>query len=186
MSSDNPPPCFLQVGSPRVLDCTQVVASDLDEAIGVIYPFPTEFWLIHWNTVPIPFDYRYDLADHVESLLSILSRVAATSSGVVRDTLASNDLFIEWVISWDGDDLQWAAKWVRVRGDVDSLNRRCSTCTTSRSSFLAEWLMLLETLHKAVEASRITLEDKTLFVELLEVSGRLRQLGNSAYLYRES
>lgn len=178
------PSFFLQVSAPAVLHLQDRRVQDLQDAIGVIFPFPTEYCLLHWNRVPIPLSYKYDLSDHFPVLMDMLSRIEANQEGGLHETLASSDLLVELKLAWTIDRLDCAARWVRVRGDLDSLNRTCSSLTTTRQSFLAEWGYLLKKILDCVYKSHVQIEDSSEVDQLSSLHDRIQLNDCEPYLYR--
>lgn len=183
MSPTNRRSFFLQVGAPAVLDLQGRQVQDLQDAIGVIFPFPTEYWFLHWNAVPIALNYKYDLSDHFPIIVDILSRIEGGHEGTVHETLASSDLLVDLNISWAGDHLECAARWVRARGDLDSLNRLCSALATTRRSFLAEWNVLLGKVLGGITSSGVQVADNSEVTQLVSLHHRIQRNGCDPYLY---
>lgn len=183
MSPTNQRSFFLQVGAPAVLNLQGREVQDLQDAIGVIFPFPTEYWFLHWNSVPIALNYKYDLSDHSPIIVDILSRIQGGHEGTIHETLASSDLLVDLNISCVGDHLECAARWGRARGDLDSLNRVCSALTTTRLSFLAEWNVLLAKVLGSINNSGIQIADRGEVTQLASLHHRIQRNGYEPYLY---
>lgn len=174
---------FLQTGAPAVITSQDREVQDLQDAIGIIFPFPTEYWFLHWNSVPIALNYKYDLSDHFPMIIDILSRVEASHEGTIHEMLASSDLLVDLNISWVGDHLVCRAHWVRASGDLESLNRECSELATTRRSFLTEWNVLLAKIIGSVNSSGIHISDTNEVAELVGLYNRIQSNGCGPYLY---
>lgn len=132
-------------------------------AIQMVFPMETEDLFVVWHGIPIALGYKYDLGVIIDDLVPLLESIQQETSGTWEAAFGSDTFTASWDVSWSADQLTVDATWVRAYLGGDFLNRNCRRLEIDRADFLSEWKTVLQRVHRAVQESRVKLEDNALY-----------------------
>ena len=184
MYPDAGPPFSFQIGAPRVNDLRGRTACDVQEAIVEMFPYNTERLVIFWNSLPIPFTYKYEVSDYIDIFVEMCHELVSNAGGTTRQMLASNAMNVTWDVSWLGDDLRVDANWALMPHEFETRHPGYRSLAMRKSSFLAEWAVLMRGIERAVEQSGVQLEDPRQLEAMRELCETIESsYGLRGYLY---
>ncbi|MBE9117232.1 hypothetical protein IQ249_15130 [Lusitaniella coriacea LEGE 07157] len=169
----------IQVSNPVFLYSPNEIASDLAEAIQVIFPMETEKVFIVWNCIYIPLSYKYDISVIIDDILPMLSDVTNKKKGSYRVFFGSDTFNAEWNLSWYDESIYISAKWNNLAGNlVDLALSNCSKLETKIEIFLSEYKKLLQQLSIAVEKSELSIVEQESYKLMLDLQASIKNYGS--------
>jgi len=173
----------IQVSNPVFLYSPDEIASDLAEAIQVVFPMETEKAFIVWNYIYIPLSYKYDISVIIDDILPMLSDLTNQKKGSYRVCFGSDTFNAEWNLLWYDENLYISAKWNSLAGNlVDLALSNCSKLEIKIEAFLSEYKRLFQQLSIAIEKSELSILEQESYKLMLELQASIKNYGS---LYQE-
>jgi hypothetical protein len=135
----------IQVSNPKISGDYDPEDETLDECVETSFLLNTELALVEWLGIFIPLHYKYTISTILLDILIMLQALLDKQHGELDITWPSNDFNGRWIMSWKDDSLTIKAQWNSVIGKTESLLNDLSELEVSKSGFICEWKVLLET-----------------------------------------
>lgn len=152
-------------------------ASDLSDAIQSSFPMDTDNAVLHWNRVPIPICYKYDLSIIIESVLEVLECCLVVKTEEI--CFPSNTFHSVWTIKPNNTMVRISACWHSVTGGIESDLNKNSELVISKIYFLLQWSRLIEVALSGVRQANLYIQDPQQLYEAEALLERIYALQSS-------
>ncbi len=154
----------IEVGNPSVIEGASGHASDLSEAIEMLYSMETPDAKLNWGGQWLNINYKYDASVIVPDVIELLERCVAGKDGRLRVCFGSNTFRVDWDVNFRGDLVSVISLWECVSGASVAILNAVGQLAIGRERFMGEWLKLLGRIVVDLESTPITLLDDDLLV----------------------
>lgn len=157
-------PFQIEVGNPAVNVGASGPASDISEAIEMIYPMETPDARLGWGGQWVNINYKYDASVIIPDVIVLLERCAAGDDRRMRVCFGSNTFRVDWEVNFRGDLVLVASLWECVSCASVALLNAVGEMAIGRKRFVGEWLKLLERIIADLESTPVSILDDDLLV----------------------
>lgn len=174
----------IQLGHPKIMQESFEPFVKVKDVFQDLFREDEESIYLFWDSVPLRFRYKQDLAENFDNILAMVRLIERMSKGGTTAELHSQLFTVELELHWLGKLLKIKAVFREHTPEykiyADFLNKR-SLLEVSRERFLSEWHTLLHQIVCAFRAGEIVIEDGTerRKLELLQtVDERIKGFGS--------
>jgi hypothetical protein len=153
---------YIQASNPTFYSPTESYDDSLKEVIEAIFPYEAEYAFIVWNGFPISLRYKYDVGMIINDVLSIINLLLFSEVQVCQVKLDCFAFSTLWQMKWSDDSLTIASEWFRTSGKYEDWLNKYNQIEIKKSTFIAEWKMLLQVVIKAIEETNRKVDYKSL------------------------
>lgn len=155
---------FLQLGHIKILKIPKQEFETVKEIFLSLYHAEEEQFFLIWNSIPITFNYKTQLYQNFDAILSICWLLRKEVSGNAKVYLENEALVISMQLHWKKDHLEikthFEPKSEHFREYSECLQQN-STLILRKDTFLREWNTLLRQILLSIQASECTVQDGT-------------------------
>ncbi len=130
----------VQISNPKFnLSATPSDILTVGDFLERCVPSESEVAIVNWNGVCIPLSYKYDLSVFIEEIMMMITALTDSEDGQFADCWPSNTFFVNWKMSWVGENLEVEADWKSLSGGVEVLAQAEPKLIIDRNQFITEW-----------------------------------------------
>jgi hypothetical protein len=153
---------YIQASNPTFLSPIESYDDSLKEVIEAIFPYEAEYAFIVWNGFPISLRYKYDIGMIINDILSIINLLLLSEDQGFQIKLDCFTFSALWNLRWTDDSLSISSEWFRTSGKYEDWLNKYNQLHIKKSTFIAEWKILLQIVIKAIEQSNLKVDQKSL------------------------
>ena len=144
--------------NPEPIACLMGDTSNFADAIELAFPMDAEDAVLHWNGIPVPLNYKYDISVIFADVLDILDHCLEDKK--IKTWFASNTFTTNWTVDTKNEMVGIHADWRAVVGKHKSLLKKSPDIIVPKSHFLKQWSALIETAIGGVMPTTIIIKDQ--------------------------
>jgi hypothetical protein len=136
--------------------------TSLGEALESCFPCLLDGARLHWNGVPVPLSYKYDLSIIVHDVVDLVQWLRTGTQGSLSICWPSNTFRTDWQLAVAGGRVQITAYWESVSaqdGPLEDALNAAPVVEADQAAFMALWAALLRLAHQRLIETGYTLEE---------------------------
>ncbi|WP_208178664.1 hypothetical protein [Hymenobacter negativus] len=136
--------------------------TSLGEALESCFPYLLDGARLHWNGVPVPLSYKYDLSIVVHNVVGLVRQLRTVTQGSFSICWPSNTFHASWLVEMAAGRVRVTASWHSVSaqdGPLEEALNAVPVVEAEQAAFMAQWVALLRLAHQYLIATGYTLEE---------------------------
>lgn len=136
--------------------------TNLGEALESCFPYLLDGARLHWNGVPVPLSYKYDLSIIVHDVVDLVRQLRTGTQGNFSLCWPSNTFQASWSVEIAAGRVRVTASWYSVSaqdGPLEDVLNAAPVVEAEQAAFMAQWVALLRFAHQRLIETGYTLEE---------------------------
>ena len=136
--------------------------TSLGEALESCFPNMMNGARLHWNGVPVPLSYKYDLSIIVHDVVDLVRQLRTRTQGSFSICWPSNTFQASWLVEIAAGRVRVTASWYSVsaqEGPLEDALNAAPVVEAKQAAFMAQWAALLHLAHQCLNETGYTLEE---------------------------
>ena len=167
----------IQVSNPKNSGEHDPEDETLDDCVETCFLLHTEMAIVKWLGAFIPLSYKYDISIMLLDIILMLQTLLDKPNGELDISWPSNGFSCRWIMTWRDNTLIIDSQWNSVIGKTERLLNELGVLEMSKSKFIFEWRMLLETVIVGLSQCGYHESQIGELTELKAIHSRIRDVG---------
>ncbi len=121
----------------------------------VAFQHTKEKAIILWNGIPIPFDYKNDMAQWWSSIVFLLEKITSEEEGVLDLDLQCEAFQAQWIVKWNDTFVLIDSHWKTPAQMAVFEDKTVRQLTLIKIDFLNEWRFIVTHIKRVYEINNL-------------------------------